>query len=471
MAAANPNDRLARLMEEAGFDSHKAFARAVMAESKRAGEPLRHCDHTYVTRWLSGRVPQGKTPSFIASTLGRALGRRVTLADVGMPLAANSLTHDLGLAYPDDPATISDDIVLLWRGDLGEATTVQRSQIDPAAWNNASLRWLVDPGEMPNRERVKPGRVGMSDVQRFRATVDVFADLDNRFGGGHARHALVQYLSTDGARLLSAQCTEPVARAMFSAVAQATLLSAWMTYDSAPESGLAQRYFIQALALAQAGDDRLLGASILDAMSHQATYTGRFNEAANLARAARSGTRGIATPTLTAHFHTMEARALARVGDAKACDRALSEAIREFDRRNPVDDPPWFQYFDEVEMEAEFGHCLRDVGRAADASEHARQSLAAIDETTFLRSDFFAAIVLADAHLSAGELEKSCEVALKALAAGEQIRSARCVNYLREFRQHLSETGSSSSVADFSEQANESRLWRISSHGTISSAQ
>ena len=67
---------------------------------------------------------------------------------------------------------------------------------------------------------------------------------------------------------------------------------------SVPRSALAQRYFIQALGLAQAAGDRLLGASILDAMSHQATYTGRFGEAASLARAARAGTTGIATATL-----------------------------------------------------------------------------------------------------------------------------------------------------------------------------
>ena len=65
-----------------------------------------------------------------------------------------------------------------------------------------------------------------------------------------------------------------------------------MTYDSTPRSPQAQRYFIQALGLAEAAGDRLLGASILDAMSHQATYTGRFSEAANLARAARTGTTG-----------------------------------------------------------------------------------------------------------------------------------------------------------------------------------
>jgi transcriptional regulator with XRE-family HTH domain len=122
-----------------------------------------------------------------------------------------------------------------------------------------------------------------------------------------------------------------------------------------PRSALAQRYFIQALALAQAGGDHLLGASILDAMSHQATYTGRFAEAANLARAAGTGTAGIATATLTAHFHTMEARALARLGDAKACDRALAEAVREFERRRPDEDSGWIRYFDEAELAAEFG--------------------------------------------------------------------------------------------------------------------
>ena len=75
--------------------------------------------------------------------------------------------------------------------------------------------------------------------------------------------------------------------ALFSSVAEATLLAAWMSYDSTPRSALAQRYFIQALALAQAAGDRLLGASILDAMSHQATHTGRFGEAASLARIRR----------------------------------------------------------------------------------------------------------------------------------------------------------------------------------------
>jgi hypothetical protein len=107
-----------------------------------------------------------------------------------------------------------------------------------------------------------------------------------------------------------------------------------MTYDSAPESALAQRYFIQALALAQAGENRLLGASVLDAMSHQATYAGHYGEAANLARAAMVGTSGIATASLSAHFHAMEARALARLGDTRACDQITSSCSAPERARN-----------------------------------------------------------------------------------------------------------------------------------------
>jgi hypothetical protein len=306
-------------------------------------------------------------------------------------------------------------------------------------------------------------RVGISDVERFKATVDVFAQLDDRFGGGHARQSLIHYLSSDGDRLLRGRCPESVRTALLSAVADATMLAAWMSYDSAPLSGLGQRYFIQALGLAQAAGNRLLGAGILDAMSHQATYTGGFQEAANLARAARAGTAGIATASLTAHFHTMEARALARLGDAKACDRALSEAVREFERRQPGNDPDWFQYFNEAELSAEFGHCLRDLNRAADAARHAKLSTVAADGGSFGRSDFFATMVLADAYLADGEPEQACATALAALTAGEMIRSGRCVNYLREFRDHLALLGDSASVREFHEQAHASRLWRIAS--------
>ena len=382
---------------------------------------------------------------------------------IGVPQPRPAPFAEVSLEYPGTAVRAAGDAVSLWQADLADQGVLTRGRIDPDAWKDASLRWLVDPVGAPDGDVLGGVRVGMGDVERFRVTVEAFGQLDDRFGGGHARQALIQYLSGDGDRLLRGRFTEVVGAVLFSSVAEATLLAAWMSYDSAPRSGLAQRYFIQALALAQAGGDRLLGASILDAMSHQATYTGRFGEAASLARAARTGTAGVATPTLTAHFHTMEARALARLGDARACDRALAEAVREFERRRPDDDPAWIRYFDEAELAAEFGHCLRDLGRASDAAQYASRSVGTADGAGFVRSDFFATMVLADAHLAAGDLEQGCDTALTALQAGDLVRSARCVSYLRDFGKRLARAADTTVVADFEEQARESRLWRIAS--------
>jgi hypothetical protein len=159
----------------------------------------------------------------------------------------------------------------------------------------------------------------------------------------------------------------------------------------------------------------------------------------------------------------MEARALARLGDARGCDRALAEVVQEFERRRPDDDPAWIRYFDESELAAEFGHCLRDLGRASDAAQYASRSVGTADGAGFVRSDFFATMVLADAHVAAGDLEQGCATALTALRAGDLIRSARCVNYLRDFRQRLARAADTTVVTDFHEQARESRLWRIAS--------
>ena len=365
------------------------------------------------------------------------------------------------LPYPDSVAEATDNLSALWRADLADASAFLRGGVEPGLWSDASLRWLVDPGRPPAEEPARGVRIGAGDVTRFRATVDMFAELDNLFGGGHARESLVQYLSIDGSRLLRGRYTETVGRELFSALAEATLLAAWMTYDSAPMSGLAQGYFTQALSLAQGGSDRLLGASILDAMSHQATFAGRFTDAANLARAALAGTRAVSPPTLTAHFHAMEARALARLGDAAACSRALSASVTEFERGNAENAPAWIRYFDECELSAEFGHCMRDLGRAAEAVQYAGNSAEA-SAAAFGRSDFFVSLVLADAHFADGDAEQACNVALTAIASGDQIRSARCVSYLREFAERLPSAGSGA-VADFREQAMSSRLWRIAS--------
>ncbi|WP_436762862.1 hypothetical protein [Streptosporangium sp. V21-05] len=453
MTEQAPNDRLARLVKEAGF-SRKSFARTIRESSESAGTPI-NCDHTSASRWLNGMQPRADTAGLIIATLSRTLGRTIALSDAGLASSAK-LPLDLGLAYPEALAEGMEAVIQLWQADLDEASVALNGHIHARAWSDASLAWLL---AMPLSVDEKGSRMGEADITRFRVTVDLFAQMDDRFGGEHARRSFIHYLNTDATRLLGGRTSEKTSPRLVSAVAEATLLAAWMSYDSGLHA-LAQRYFIQALGLAQAADDRLLAAGVLDAMSHQATFVGRYREAVNLARAARQGTAGAATPTMTAHFHMMEARAPARLGDAPACDRALTQAAREFERRNPDDDPDWIGYFDEAELAAEFGHCFRDLGRPAAANEYVTPCVRTGRDSEYLRSDFFATMVLADAHLGAGEAEQACLVALDALRFGERLRSARCANYLREFSVRLASTVTFAQLGEFYEQAANFSLWQ-----------
>lgn len=452
------NEDLAALMREAGFLKDdgsvglKVFARAASRHSDRT------YTHTYVKRWLSGMVPRDDvTRQAIVRALSERLGRLVGLDEVGFG-AREKVPADLGLSYPDKAIEGLSVVGGLWRADLANASVLLNAPANVGAWNEASLSWLVSARRDTTKGTGKR-RVGPADIAGIQSTTELFDKLDGQHGGGHARRALIEFLRTDLDALLHGSYNDEIGRELFKVASQATLLGAWMSYDAGLH-GLAQRYFIQALKLAELTGDRLRGASILDAMSHQATFLGKYREAANLARAARMGTETAGSPSASAHFYAMEARALARLGDAGECDQAMSAAVREFERRNPDDDPAdWFGYFNEAELAAELGHCNRDLGRAVDASAYASQSLGPA-ESGYVRSDFFVTMVLADAYLDQGEAEQACRVALDALEIGEQLKSARCQAYVDEFRHRLSRVGNSSTVRDFTEQASSTRLWR-----------
>jgi len=345
----------------------------------------------------------------------------------------------------------------LWRADLDQPN--ERAAPDPTIWPEAALDWLLHTDPRVSRQTTSGRRVGAPDIVAVQTTTAMFADLDNRYGGGHARHGLISFLSADVAALLRGRYDAATGERLFSTVAEAMLLAGWMAYDAGTH-GLAQRYLVQALHLAEHGNDRRLAGSVLSAMSHQATFLGDFHQAACLARTAVVGTKDVATATMTAQFHAMEARAHAGNGDAAACDASLSAAEAAFSRRNPDDDPEWIAYFDEAELSAEFGHCFRDLGRAAGARTWAGRSVEASSDGTFARSDFFAAMVLADAHLDHGDPEPACTVALQALTIGDQLKSARCAQYVTEFRGRLAKAGRASITRRFAEQAAGHRLWQ-----------
>ena len=243
------NQRLAALMTEAGFldrsgtIGRKRFARAVTDAATSRGIH-RTYSHTYVTRWLNGVTPRDtETRECITSALSRALGRTVHVAEVGYSERA-TIPTDVGLTYPDEAEAAIEQVSLLLDADLVEEGAMRMAPTHVGAWSDASLSWLVG-----GRRRLPMGndrsRVTSADVRRLRATRDLFDRLDNQFGGGHARRALLEYLRDDLHNLLRAGASASVQRDLFSAAAEATQLAAWMAYDAATmgsRSGTSSRH-------------------------------------------------------------------------------------------------------------------------------------------------------------------------------------------------------------------------------------
>ncbi|MFD0276000.1 regulator [Kitasatospora sp. NPDC127111] len=288
----------------------------------------------------------------------------------------------------------------------------------------------------PAREPRPALRVGRGDIAAIRAVGDLFRALDHAYGGGHARQALVRYLESEAEPMLRGRYGEQIGRALFGAVADLTRLAGWTSFDIAAH-GLAQRYFVQALRLSQAAGDRALGGYVLVTMSQQAVHLGHGREAVQLARVAQQGVGTAVPPTVQALLHAAEARGHGLLGDVRACTTALVRSERSLAAARVGDElPSWARYFDEAQLSDEFAHCYRDLQQWRTSAQHAEKSLR-LRSPAYARSRIFCRLVLATARLGMGDLDEACSMATDALRAAGEMRSARSLEYVRDFHRRL----------------------------------
>ncbi|WP_432015178.1 regulator [Streptomyces cucumeris] len=491
-----PNRQLAALIAEAGF-SNAGLARRVDQLGLEHGLDLRY-DKTSVTRWLRGQQPRGTTPALIAEVFTRRLGRRLSAQDLGLDACAPVYA---GLEFAATPQEAVDIVSGLWRKDSGSHAELRKIAFTPAGLVVPSRDWLIGrpddrvargeppagpapsaapgvgaggaaavapaavrlpaqggrPGVPPapagrapaagrapvprqrqaDRCQRGPGhRVTTGDIAALRSVSELFRTLDQTYGGGHARQALVRYLEHEGEPMLRGTYSEAVGRRLFGAVADLTRLAGWTSYDIAAH-GLAQRYFVQALRLAQAAGDRAYGSYVLVTMSRQAVYLGHGREAVQLARVAQQGVGGGAPPVLQSLLHAVEARGHGVLGEVRACTASLARAERALETARPGDDVPyWARFFDEAQLADEFGHCHRDLQQYRAAAQHAERSLQ-LRGNGYARSRLFCRVVLATARLGLGELEQACALGAEAAQQASEMRSMRALDYVRDFERRL----------------------------------
>ncbi|MFI9765690.1 regulator [Streptomyces sp. NPDC052415] len=452
-AQRTPNRQLAALIAEAGF-SNAGLARRVDQLGLEHGLDLRY-DKTSVTRWLRGQQPRGTTPALIAEVFTRRLGRRLTAQDLGLDACAPVYA---GLEFAATPEEAVDIVSGLWRKDSGSHAELRKIAFTPAGLVVPSRDWLIGRaddrvarGEAPVRVPVQnraavprqrgaergPGqKVTAGDINALRSVGELFRTLDNMYGGGHARQALVRYLEHECEPMLRGTYGEQTGRRLFAAAADLTRLAGWTSYDIAAH-GLAQRYYVQSLRLAQAAGDRAYGSYVLVTMSRQAVYLGHGREAVQLARVAQQGVGSSAPPTVQALLHAAEARGHGVLGEVRACTASLARAERALEAARPGDEVPhWARFFDEAQLADELGHCHRDLQQFRAAAQHAERSLQ-LRAPAFARSRLFCRVVLATARLGLGELDQACALGVEAAGQAAEMRSVRAVEYVRDFERRL----------------------------------
>ncbi|WBB94500.1 helix-turn-helix transcriptional regulator [Verrucosispora sp. WMMC514] len=439
-----------------GLWSHKDIRAALVARDIGALFRLiaRHTGASQTRIGAAVGLEQGYVSRIVA-------GRRVTSIDVleriadgcGMPdesrmtlgLAPRQRSYRADMAdhrhgrHSDPPANRSwrDDIraaAQLWEGDVNRRELLRQTVFSSSAYTLPALRWFTAAGPQPVAQE---GRrtVGQPDIDTIREMTATYRRLDNQYGGGHARDNVTRYLHHEVTPLVTEGRYDPATgRKLLAAVAELTQLAGWQAYDIA-EHGLAQRYLTDALDLARTAADAGLGAEILAAMSHQATYLGHTATGVDLARAARETAHRAGITVLTAEALVMEAHAHATAHDAPACATALHQAEQALDRADRTREPQWLGYFDEAYLSAKFGHCFTALGQHRQAERFAARSLR-MDER-YVRGKAFNLALLATIQARYGEPERASLIGGQALTLTAQLKSARAVGYVRDLQTDL----------------------------------
>lgn len=305
-----PNERLRALLTHTGW-TQQGLARAINSIAAESGLSVRY-DRTAVAHWLTGTHPQDPVPAVIAEAFSRKLHAEITPADLGLHPADPPFTTL-------DPATdtpVLTTLTRLARADLDPAQhTVLRHEIyrpDVAVpgWAQATRHHVSIP--IPCGPLL-PGDRAAAHTEAPRHMVGVFALALRRFGGRHARNALLAYLAHDLTTWLRTT-TRDAYRPLVAIVADLVTLAGFTAFDDHAHA-LAQRYYRLALTLALDADDPTRYAITLRLASQQARYLGHYAVALTLAGTALATTGGLAPPGTEAFLHTEAALCHAALGN------------------------------------------------------------------------------------------------------------------------------------------------------------
>lgn len=447
------NHRLIYWQQRAGLNN----TRLAVAIRERAGaRGHRHVqpDARRVRAWRQGERPRDPVPELILEVLSERIGVTLMLSDVGLDVPGAERVRWDG---PWSLVQTVTEIIALARGDLvlgGRAgTSLPQEFLRGEDLLSIVQSWTTTAAESSGIG-IRRGRkrIGDLEVVQIRAVTEAFRSLDNAYGGGLTREAVIGQLISAASLVEDTTYSEEVGRKLITGIGDLATVAGWMCHDVSMHAA-AQRYFLLALQAAKEADAPNLAAHVLGCMARQAGHLGRPGDALELIHLARYGARHTMTPRIGALLYSLEARYNAMMGRLKDFDRAAGQAEAAFADCGPEQDPSWVTYFDTSEYYATLGICHQIIARTS-IPDHARRSIDMIGhalahrDPSRVRSRAFDYLGLSRAYLAAGELESAEAAGTTALELTGKVSSERVRDRLNELLRETSPYADIPVIAD-----------------------
>ncbi len=350
-----------------------------------------------------------------------------------------------------------DEIEAAASRDLRTAARDMSAARHPRTWQHhpdtpLHAQWLLHGQDTSIVDRNGSRPVSPGDVARLQSMRQHLKAIDNAHGGGAALPMADGYLRREIAPLLNGNHRDPGSRNLIEVVAEFQHDVGWMAYD-ASQQRLATEYFTRALRSAHAAGNRLLGARVLAAMSHQAIYLGHLRQAIDFAQAARAATRQVATPRTVAMLAAMEACAHAAAGDARQCHKALDEAANAVSLITTGQPEPEWLDFDEGGYWGHAARAYRDLGQPRQAEEYAQRSVG-LCLPGHSRTHAQRNAIQATAHLQMGEIDAAAAAAEQVVREAWNLHSGHVFDEVAQLTAAIA-ASDTPETRDFLEQARE----------------
>ncbi|MFH8367610.1 transcriptional regulator [Streptomyces sp. NPDC018031] len=358
-------------------------------------------------------MPKEPVPALIVEALARRLGRPVTMAEAGFP-------HPPSESNSHPGTSTVEDLVDLGRQDVVDPS--RRSVIGASLFTVALTipDWPDVVGRMEAAQTGAAPRIGMPEVHMVTAMTERISELDDQFGGRHARPMAAAFLVSSVAPYLRAEAPENVRKAMMSAASDLCYLTGYMAVDEGLH-GLAQRYYLKALELAGASEDHLTYCTTLRGMSVQAVDLGHGRTAMRLADAAAAASPA-AGPRMRAFLAGQQAHAAAQTGDHARALTYLREAETSMDKAESRERA--FGSYDPAALNYHTSQVRFEMGDMRGAVEAMQQS-DKLRYDIYRRTRVKERAILAERQFAVGHLEAACATWSSALNDYPLVQSGR----------------------------------------------